>query len=134
MLKISIAGKLGSDAVIKEGNGKKYLSFSVYSSYKLSDGNYHSDFVNCTYFTDKADTIAQFLKKGKGVYAEGMPSARAYMGKDGQPQASLDCIVRHIELCGDSLASQGGVPQNQSAPAAQQSAPVAQPTPEDLPF
>lgn len=132
MLEINLSGKIGSDAVVKEANGKKFLSFSAYHSYKKQDGTYNSTFVNCTYFTDRADVIAPFLKKGKGVFVKGEPSARAYMGKDNTPQGSLDCIVRHVELCGDARNMDGQEATPQQTNAQQASAPVG--TPDDLPF
>jgi single-strand DNA-binding protein len=104
--------------------------------------------VECAYWTDKT-AVAQYLTKGKTVYAEGSPEADAYMNKDNQAAATLRMRVQNIQLLGGS----GDTPQNQNSgsstnynsgsssyspasnnPVASKAASVASDAADDLPF
>ena len=54
--------------------------------------------------------IAQYLTKGKQVYAEGQPEARSFQRNDGTPGASLSLRVREVQLLGGRGDSAGGAP------------------------
>ena len=143
MIKLQIVGNLGKDCIVKEVNGKNVINFSVAHTerYKDSQGNQkeRTTWVECAYWTDRT-AVAQYLTKGKMVYAEGAPEADAYMNKENQAAATLRMRVQNLQLLGGSgNAEGGGYSQSASsaAPAAQSvsaaamsSAPVA----DDLPF
>lgn len=144
MIKLQIVGNLGKDCIVKEVNGKNVINFSVAHTerYKDSQGNQkeRTTWVECAYWTDRT-AVAQYLTKGKTVYAEGSPEADAYMNKDGQAAATLRMRVQSIQLLGgkdDSQGSgQGNVSSMGSAPSpAMRSnpAPVHTSTDDDLPF
>lgn len=153
MIKLQIVGNLGKDCIVKEVNGKNVINFSVAHTerYKDSQGNQkeRTTWVECAYWTDKT-AVAQYLTKGKTVYAEGSPEADAYMNKDNQAAATLRMRVQNIQLLG---GSGGDTPQQQnsgsssnyntgspsyaSAPnnaAASTAASVASDAADDLPF
>ena len=112
MIKLQIIGNLGKDCIVKEVNGKTVINFSVAHSerYKDAQGNQkeRTTWVECAYWTDKT-AVAQYLTKGKIVYAEGSPEADAYMNKDNQAAATLRMRVQSIQLLGgNSSDHQGG--------------------------
>lgn len=122
MIKLQIVGNLGADCIVKEVNGKTVINFNVAHSEKFKDaqGNLkeRTTWVNCAYWTDKT-AVAQYLMKGKTVYAEGSPEAEGYTNKDGQVAATLRMRVQNIQLLGggDSQgAQQGNVSHAGSAP------------------
>lgn len=139
MIKIQIVGNLGKDCIVNEVNGRKVINFSVAHTekYKDSMGNpkERTTWVECAYWTDKT-AVAQYLTKGKTVYAEGSPEADAYTKKDGTPGATLRMRVQNIQLLGGGNSSEQPVApyaglSQQAAPAPQAAA--AEGT-EDLPF
>ena len=81
MIKLQVIGNLGADCIQKEINGKTVINFNVAHSERFKDaqGNLkeRTIWVNCAYWTDRT-AIAQYLTKGKTVYAEGTPEADAY--------------------------------------------------------
>lgn len=103
MIKLQIVGNLGKDCIVKEVNGKNVINFSVAHTerYKDSQGNQkeRTTWVECAYWTDKT-AVAQYLTKGKIVYAEGTPEADAYMNKENQAAATLRMRVQNIQLLG----------------------------------
>lgn len=134
MLKLQLIGRLSADAQVKESNGKKYLIFSAYHSRKIKENDYKSTFINCIYFSEKAESYAQWLTKGKAVFIEGEPTARGYVDKDNKPQGSLDVNVRTIEFVqGDRQADTNTPQQSVPAPQAVQQE-IVPPPADDLPF
>ena len=87
MIKLQIIGHLGTDCTTNEVNGRTVINFPVAHSekYKDAQGNLveKSTWVRCAYWTDRTG-IAQYLKKGQLVYAEGSPEAEGYLNKDNQ--------------------------------------------------
>ncbi len=108
MIKLQIIGNLGKDCIVKEVNGKNVINFSVAHSerYKDSQGNQkeRTTWVECAYWTDKT-AVAQYLTKGRTVYAEGTPEADPYTNKEGQPAATLRMRVQTVQLLGNSAGN-----------------------------
>jgi single-strand DNA-binding protein len=129
MIKLQIIGNLGKDCILKEVNGKNVINFSVAHTekYKDSQGNpkERTTWVECAYWTDKT-AVAQYLTKGRTVYAEGAPEADAYSNKEGQPAATLRMRVQNVQLLGTNSPENNGSNQssgmNSSSYASQASA------------
>ena len=110
MIKLQIIGNLGADCIQKEINGKTVINFNVAHSEKFKDaqGNLKekTTWVNCAYWTDRT-AVAQYLTKGRTVYAEGAPEAEAYTNKDGQPASTLRMRVQTVQLLGGNTEGTG---------------------------
>lgn len=143
MIKLQIVGNLGKDCIVKEINGKNVINFSVAHTerFKDSQGNQkeRTTWVECAYWTDRT-AVAQYLKKGKMVYAEGSPEADGYLNKENQPAATLRMRVQNLQLLGGGEGSPSGNTGNQSmasSDAVTTNAPrmseVSEPA-DDLPF
>jgi single-strand DNA-binding protein len=117
MIKLQLIGNLGTDCTTNEVNGKTVINFPVAHSekYKDAQGNLveKTTWVKCAYWTDRT-AIAQYLKKGQLVYAEGTPEAEGYLNKDNQNAASLKMKVFQIQLLGSKNDNQGGGSQPNS--------------------
>ena len=115
MIKLQVIGNLGADFIQKEINGKTVINFNVAHSERFKDaqGNLkeRTIWVNCAYWTDRT-AIAQYLTKGKTVYAEGTPEADAYTNKEGQAAATLRMRVHSIQLLGGNNETQGSTAGN----------------------
>ena len=143
MIKLQIVGNLGKDCIVKEVNGKNVINFSVAHTerYKDSQGNQkeRTTWVECAYWTDKT-AVAQYLTKGKTIYAEGSPEADAYMNKDNQAAATLRMRVQSVQLLGGTGGenpTQNSVPMSgaaSSAPSSTHSLVASEAGPDDLPF
>jgi single-strand DNA-binding protein len=145
MIKLQIIGNLGKDCIMKEVNGKNVINFSVAHSerYKDAQGNLkeRTTWVECAYWTDKT-AVAQYLTKGRTVYAEGTPEADAYTNKEGQAAATLRMRVQTVQLLGGNSTDGQGSNQGNVSHAGMGTAPVvvtSQPATtvasvDDLPF
>jgi single-strand DNA-binding protein len=115
MIKLQIIGNLGKDCIVKEVNGKNVINFSVAHSEKFRDAQgaekERTTWVECAYWIEKTN-VAQYLTKGRTVYAEGYPQADAYANKDGQPAATLRMRVTNVQLLSsNNSANEGGATQ-----------------------
>jgi len=93
------------------------LSFAVAvkSSKKGDDGKYISDWFDCSLWGKRADSLAQYIKKGSSVAVFGEVSLEQYTTTQGQAGAKMKINVQNVTLLG------GG--QQQPAQAAQQQQP-----------
>ena len=143
MIKLQIIGHLGKDCITNEVSGKTVINFPVAHSEKFRDsqGNQveRTTWVNCAYWTDRT-AIAQYLKKGQLVYAEGNPEAEGYLNKENQNAASLKMTVFRIQLLGSKNDNSSGSSEATSNYQSQGGSKVNQPVAEmeepadDLPF
>lgn len=146
MLQIDIIGNIGNDAQVKDFNGKKYIAFNVAHSEKLTDRNgtqvERATWISC--LKPGESRVAQYLKKGTGVFVRGDLSVKPYTDSNHQTQVGVNCLVRELQLLPVKRASQQQGDQNQAAtsqaqaaPETSASAPTSQPeeNPDnDLPF
>lgn len=99
MYKTTIIGNLGQDAVYKDFNGTKYISFSVAHSerYKDNDGQPVEKTTWFSCLKKGESTLIQYLRKGSTVYLEGTPTHRIYT-QNGTTQIGHNINVTRIEL------------------------------------
>lgn len=138
MIKLQIIGNLGKDCIVKEVNGKNVINFSVAHTerYKDSQGNQkeRTTWVECAYWTDRT-AVAQYLTKGRTVYAEGSPEADAYTNKEGQAAATLRMRVQNVQLLGNnSSEGSGSNTSTSSMSSSVKSETMASSGDDDLPF
>lgn len=115
---------MAADAKVIQGNGKPFIAFRVAVSRKFKnqqgDTVERTKWIDCTRNGD--ERFAKYLTKGRQVFVRGDVEARAYIDKEGKPQATLACHAQDVQLL------VGGTPK-QEQPTPQQ------PTPKnDLPF
>lgn len=113
MIKMQIIGNLGKDCVVNTVNGKNVINFNVAHTEKYKDSQgamqEKTTWVDCAYWTDRT-AIAQYLTKGKQIYAEGQPEVKTYQRNDGTTGFSLTMRVREVQLLGGRGDSGGSAP------------------------
>lgn len=115
MLQCEIIGNLGSDAVVKELSGKKYVSFNVAHTEMRRDagGNRvkNTVWVSVLWYGD-GGSVMQYLTRGTSVFVRGRLSARTWTDRNGNVQVPLDVNASEVTLCGSARQEQ---PQQTSA-------------------
>ena len=102
MIRISVIGRLGQDAIVNNVNGKTVINFSMaYSEkFKKQDGQEvdKTTWVSCAYWTEKIN-LASYLKKGTLIYMEGKPEAKNYSNSTtNEVVAQLHARVSSVQL------------------------------------
>lgn len=119
---LSIAGNVGRDAELRQvntANGtQSVLSFAVAvkSSKKGDDGKYLSDWFDCSLWGKRADSLAQYIKKGSSVAVFGEVSLEQYTTAQGQAGAKMKINVQNVTLLGGNQQQ----PQQAAQASAQQ--------------
>jgi len=125
MIKTTILGNLGKDAEIKHFGEDKLsvLNFSVAhtENRKNKDGvkEQTTIWISAAWWLKKdvAEKVAPYLKKGKKVYLEGEPGARAYIPSgSSEPKAELTLRVFSLEFAESAQAT--GTAQASTPPVA----------------
>lgn len=104
MNNLQIVGNLGADAVVKNENGKQFVSFNVADSQRWTDANgeVHEStlWIGCALSGDGGNLL-QYLRKGTMVFVEGRMKTRIYSSEKARAMvAGVDLSVRHVELLG----------------------------------
>jgi len=128
-----IIGRITKDAVVSQlKDEREVVNFSVaindyYKPKGSEEGVKTTTFINCSYWI--SSKIAARLTKGALVEINGRISINAYLSKDGEPTASLNCHVNNIVIhqSGSGITVDGNG-QLQTSPAE-----ITEPI-DDLPF
>lgn len=113
-----VIGNLGSDAVVKESNGNKFVSFSVAESRTFKNANGESqtvtNWIDCV-MNGSNHAVLPYLKQGTKVSVVGTSSLRVYSSRrDRMMKAGQTIHVMNIELVGaqpDAVPRQLIVPE-----------------------
>lgn len=106
MFKVEAIGNLGGDAVVRDSNGSKFVSFRIAHSEKYEKGD--GSKVERTQWIDvilsNADhPVIPYLKQGVKVFVRGHASLRTYSSpKERMMVAGVQVNALEIELCGGS--------------------------------
>jgi single-strand DNA-binding protein len=135
MLTLELIGNLGSDALVKDFSGQKYISFSVAHSESYMDAQSvkhdKTTWVNCLKYGE--GNVFSYLKKGTRVFVRGDLSTKIY-DSHGTLQVALNCRVKELQLIGGGNKTEQGE-QNHAKTETESSAPVDDiKQNDDLPF
>lgn len=103
MMTAVVIGNLGTDPELKfSGNGSPFLRFNIASNYRVrgEDGSWSDavEWVRGTIFGQRAESLAQHLKKGMRVVAQGRLEARPWTDQQGGVRAGLELTVTEIDF------------------------------------
>jgi single-strand DNA-binding protein len=107
--KAILLGNLGRDAEMKyTGNGFAIARFSIATTHrqKNSSGEYEdkTEWHRIVLLGKQAESLQQFLTKGKQVYVEGRIETRSWDDKDGQKRYTTEIVADRIQLLGGKTA------------------------------
>jgi single-strand DNA-binding protein len=129
MNSITIAGRVGRDAELKTTVGGTTLAnFAVASSRKYN-GEEKTTWFDCTLFGKRAESLAQYIKKGDQIAVAGSCELQTWVGGDGKAGAKISVNVNDVALMGGNSSNQQQPQQGYQQQPAQQQAPqqMAQP-------
>lgn len=96
---ISFVGHLGSDAELKHVGENTVLEFRVANNVGFGDKKV-TNWFRCSMWGRQAQTLEQYMVKGKTVFVAGELTLRQYTTKDGVEKLSPDIRVRDLDLVG----------------------------------
>ena len=96
---VGVVGRLTSDLEAKElEDGKKVtnMTLAIPRSFKNADGEYETDFVECTLWNNIAENTAEYCKKGDIVGVKGRLQTNNYEKEDGSKVFKLDVVAEKV--------------------------------------
>lgn len=92
-------GRIVADPELKElENGKKVstVTVAVPRSYKNSDGEYETDFFDCTLWNDLANSTCEYCQKGDTIGIRGRLETRVYEDSEGNKKKKLEVVADRV--------------------------------------
>ncbi|ENY99475.1 single-stranded DNA-binding protein [Clostridium thermobutyricum] len=100
MNKVILVGRLTRDPELRfaagSGNAVARFSLAVTRQFKRDE----ADFINCVSFGKQAETIAQYLTKGRQISLVGSLRTGSYDAQDGSKRYTTDVVVENFEFIG----------------------------------
>lgn len=110
MLKAQLIGNLGNDPETRySANGQMVLRFNVASNGRRKVGDEWQDvteWVRVSVFGQRAENLAQYLKKGSRVYVDGRLEARPWTDSRGEMKAGLEVMANEVQFMSSREDSQ----------------------------
>ncbi len=103
MLNASAIGNLGGEPEMKySASGAPFLRFNVATNGRVRNqsGEWEdrTEWVRCTVFGQRAETLNQHLTKGMRVYVDGRLEARPWTDQQGNIRAGLELVADVVEF------------------------------------
>lgn len=129
MQNITVIGRLGRDAELRQTAESTFLSFTIAASTKVR-GVEKTTWYDVISFNEKDQRIKEYLKKGSNIVVIGELDLSIQDGRDGRPHLRAAIVADKITFAGGS--SSGSTQDNSSAAASapRAAAPVAEAQPQ----
>ena len=141
--KVILVGNLGRDAELRyTPGGAAVAKFSLATTETWNDKSgqkqERTEWHNIDIWGKQAETLTEYLRKGKQVYVEGRLQTDEYTDKEGIKRKSTKIRGDRIVLLGGGGGGRGGYARDESegsrAPAGGAEAPAEPLTDDDIPF
>ena len=96
---VVLVGRLTSDLEAKElEDGKKVtnMTLAIPRSFKNADGEYETDFVECTLWNNIAENTAEYCKKGDIVGVKGRLQSSSFEKEDGNKEFRTQVMAEKV--------------------------------------
>ena len=105
MNKVVLVGRLTKDPELRyaAGSGIPTSKFTV--AVNRQGKKDEADFINCVAFNKTAETIANYLVKGRKIAIAGSIRTNSYTSDDGTKRYTTDVVVETFEFCDSSNKS-----------------------------
>ena len=99
MNKVVLVGRLTKDPELRyaAGSGIPTSKFTV--AVNRQGKKDEADFINCVAFNKTAETIANYLVKGRQIAIAGRIQTDSYTAQDGTKRYTTDVVVESFEFC-----------------------------------
>ena len=113
---VVLVGRLVSTPELEITEGGKKISritLAVPRSYKNMDGEYDTDFLDCTLWTNVAENTTEYCSTGDMIGIKGRIQSRTVEGQDGNKKRKTEIVAERVTFLASS-------PNNKKKPEEQQ--------------
>src|SRR3954465_4601815 len=113
MLKASVIGNLGTDPELRHSpSGAPSLRVNVASNFRARtpEGEWEdrTEWVRVVVFGQRAESLAQYLRKGMRVFVDGRLEARPWTDRENRVRAGLEIVASDVEFMSPRQADDEG--------------------------
>jgi single-strand DNA-binding protein len=135
--RVILVGNLGRDAELRfTGGGAAVSKFSVATteSFKGRDGEKkeETEWHRISYWGKNAETLSQYLLKGKQVYIEGRLRTEKWKDKEGNDRTTVEVKADRVVLLGGGARRDAEREEGHESTGSE--APVSMPADDEVPF
>ena len=98
MNSVNLIGRITKDPEIRLANNNNVVGFTlaVDRDYKDQNGNKVTDFISCVAWSNQADFIGRYVKKGNMLAVTGFIQTRTYQAQNGETRTVVEVIVNTV--------------------------------------
>ena len=107
--RVVLVGRLTRDPELRNtnsGNAVCTFTLAVDNRMKNPDGSKSASFITCVVFSQQAENVSQFVRKGSLVGVEGRLNQRSYDRKDGTKASVIEVICDSVQFLESKAQSQ----------------------------
>ncbi len=100
MNKVTLTGRITKDPEIRySSTGSAYLFFTIAVDRMMKDANgqRQADFISCTAFSQTAEFMSRYVRKGNMLAVTGRLQTRQYQGQDNQMHYVTEVACEQVE-------------------------------------
>ena len=120
--RVVLVGRLTRDPEMRytpNGVATVKIGLAVNRSFTNAQGERETDFIDVVAWRKQAETVAQYLKKGRLIAVDGRLQTRTYEAQDGQKRKVYEVVadqVRFLDSAKDGQHDGGGAYQGDEEP------------------
>lgn len=99
MNKVVLVGRLTKDPELRYAAGSDIAVCKFTVAVNRQGKKDEADFINCVAFNKTAETIANYLVKGRKIAIAGRIQTDSYTAQDGTKRYTTDVVVETFEFC-----------------------------------
>ena len=103
MNKSILLGRLTRDPELRQtasGTAVAGFSVAVNRRFKNADGEYETDFINCTAWRQTAEFVCKYFQKGSMIAVVGSIQNQKYTDKDGNERTATGVVADEVYFAG----------------------------------
>ncbi len=107
-------GRLVGDPEVKDlENGKKVtnITIAIPRSYKNADGEYDTDFVDCTIWNGVAEKTSEYCKKGDMIGVKGRIETSIYEKENGEKAKRTSVVAEKVSFLTSKIKDNDNEPE-----------------------
>ena len=107
-------GRLVGDPEVKDlENGKKVtnITIAIPRSYKNADGEYDTDFVDCTIWNGVAEKTSEYCKKGDMIGVKGRLETSIYEKENGEKAKRTSVVAEKVSFLSSRIKDNDNEPE-----------------------
>lgn len=109
MNKVVLMGRLIRDPEMKQtrsGVAVAKFAIAVSRRFKNADGEYETDFINCTAWRNTAEFVCKYFSKGSQIAVVGSIQTQKYTDEDGNKRTATGVVVDEVHFSGSKRSGE----------------------------